>query len=211
MKYFKFYPSDFLVGTSFMTNEEVGIYIRMLIYQWDKGSIPANNLEKLFNCTPSDIILSKFKIIDGFLINDRLEVERVAADKKLKNLKASGKKGSQQRWKEKDLGESIKVENDMPYKFKINNEPIYVYPSEYLREFCGSYIDNLVMKSELPLDFKLKLLGDVLNALDSEYSYYDFNSVNHLRNAFKVLFKKQTDKPAKKETKLPINGSSVFD
>ena len=36
---FQFYAADFLVGTSDMTNEEVGIYIRLLCHQWAKGFV----------------------------------------------------------------------------------------------------------------------------------------------------------------------------
>lgn len=36
---FLFYYQDFLVGTEFMTNEEVGVYIRILCHMADKGSL----------------------------------------------------------------------------------------------------------------------------------------------------------------------------
>ena len=36
---FLFYTSDFLTGTMFMTNEQVGIYIRLLCSQHQHGGI----------------------------------------------------------------------------------------------------------------------------------------------------------------------------
>jgi hypothetical protein len=37
---FQFYANDFATGTADLSAEEVGIYIRLLCAQWDKGSIP---------------------------------------------------------------------------------------------------------------------------------------------------------------------------
>lgn len=79
---FQFYASDFMVGTMDMTAEETGGYIRLLCYQWDKGSIPNNNskLLTLTGCTSNALasILVKFKIgSDGLLRNARLEEVRV--------------------------------------------------------------------------------------------------------------------------------------
>ncbi len=37
---FQFYAGDFLTGTTLMTNEEVGLYIRLLCLQAENGSVP---------------------------------------------------------------------------------------------------------------------------------------------------------------------------
>lgn len=79
---FQFYASDFMVGTMDMTAEETGGYIRLLCYQWDKGSIPNDHsrLLTLTGCTSNALasILVKFKIgSDGLLRNVRLEEVRV--------------------------------------------------------------------------------------------------------------------------------------
>jgi uncharacterized protein YdaU (DUF1376 family) len=36
---FLFYPSDFLTGTMFMNNEQIGIYIRLLCSQHQHGGV----------------------------------------------------------------------------------------------------------------------------------------------------------------------------
>ena len=41
---FLFYYQDFLVGTSFMSNEVIGAYIKILCYQADKGSISKEHM-----------------------------------------------------------------------------------------------------------------------------------------------------------------------
>jgi uncharacterized protein YdaU (DUF1376 family) len=58
-----FYYQDFLVGTSFLTNEEVGAYIRVLCHMADKGSISKEHILKI--CSTHDIynaIIEKFQI-----------------------------------------------------------------------------------------------------------------------------------------------------
>lgn len=77
---FLFYYQDFLVGTEFMTVEEVGIYIRMLCHMADKGKLSKQhmiNICKTYDFTEN--LQSKFKIDeDGFYFNERLlaEVEK---------------------------------------------------------------------------------------------------------------------------------------
>lgn len=78
---FQLYSNDFLVGTMGMSDEEVGVYMKMLCLQWDRGSLPndAVSIKKLINSkrVPSEIVMSKFqKGDDGFRRNARLEKER---------------------------------------------------------------------------------------------------------------------------------------
>ena len=37
---FRLYASDFYMDTQTWSNEEVGVYLRLLLYQWINGSIP---------------------------------------------------------------------------------------------------------------------------------------------------------------------------
>lgn len=80
LPYFKFYPQDFVVGTTFMSPQEVGGYIRLLCIEWENGFIPNHTptLQRLTGCDGDAIetIIDKFSLIDGKLYNDRLEHER---------------------------------------------------------------------------------------------------------------------------------------
>ena len=80
LPYFKFYPQDFLVGTSFMTPAEVGGYIRLLCVSWEKGGIPRDNkiISRITGCDTEENlnILDKFVILDDLFINERLEEVR---------------------------------------------------------------------------------------------------------------------------------------
>lgn len=73
-----FYYQDFLVGTDFMTDEEVGIYIRILCHQADKGRLTKKHMLKICNNQKlPDVIAEKLKIDEnGNYYNERMESEK---------------------------------------------------------------------------------------------------------------------------------------
>lgn len=77
---FLFYHHDFLVGTHFMTNEEVGCYIRVLCYLADKSRLSYAQLNKICGTGElTDSIIGKLeKDTKGIFYNKRLleEVEK---------------------------------------------------------------------------------------------------------------------------------------
>ena len=76
---FQFYPADFLAGTCDLTTLEVGCYMRLLCFQWNRGSIPdqPDKLELIAGAKVSDDVMSKFPVgDDGQRRNERMESER---------------------------------------------------------------------------------------------------------------------------------------
>ena len=70
---FMFYPADFMLGTFFMTDEEVGQYIRLLCLQHQQGRLTE---QELLAISKSEKVKSKFKRdSDGKYFNNRLEDE----------------------------------------------------------------------------------------------------------------------------------------
>lgn len=94
---FQFYADDFLAGTSDMTTEEVGAYIRLLCHQWNKGGIP-NDPERIALMSggiAKPHAVAKFRLCeDGMLRNARLERER---DKQTKYREKQAVNGAK-RW-----------------------------------------------------------------------------------------------------------------
>jgi uncharacterized protein YdaU (DUF1376 family) len=89
--YFKFFPEDFLIGCAHFSPKEVGIYMRLLCYQWSKNGLPNDKLalSKMVGCRPSDLtnVLKKFIEVKrdlhdsaqksiSMLVNARLEQVR---------------------------------------------------------------------------------------------------------------------------------------
>ena len=72
---FLFYTSDFLTGTMFMSNEQIGKYIRMLCAQHQHGHLTDEHMINMCG-TLDPVILEKFKRDkDGLLYNKRLDFE----------------------------------------------------------------------------------------------------------------------------------------
>jgi uncharacterized protein YdaU (DUF1376 family) len=101
---FQFYADDFLAGTSDMSAEEVGGYIRLLCHQWTKGGIPndpdrAGRMATLLGSPSLGYVLAKFSLCeDGMLRNERLE--QVRAEQEAYKLKqaSAGRNGAEKRW-----------------------------------------------------------------------------------------------------------------
>ena len=82
---FPFYTQDFLVGTMYMTNEQVGIYIRLLCSQHQHGGL----IDKIAFETAvgkHDIVRSKFVETEDGFYNERLMNEMIKRQKKSSNL-----------------------------------------------------------------------------------------------------------------------------
>ena len=105
---FQFYAADFLVGTSSMTCAEVGIYIRLLCHQWDRGGLP-NDPEALaklamihsdgLDSTAIAPLMAKFQQCeDGLLRNERLAETRANLDAYFAKKREAGRKGAKNRW-----------------------------------------------------------------------------------------------------------------
>jgi uncharacterized protein YdaU (DUF1376 family) len=101
---FQFYADDFLAGTSDMSAEEVGGYIRLLCHQWTKGGIPndpdrAGRMATLLGSPSLGYVLAKFSLCDdGMLRNERLEQVRAEQEAYKLRQASSGRNGAQKRW-----------------------------------------------------------------------------------------------------------------
>jgi len=95
-----------------MSNTEVGCYIKLLCFCWDRGSIPndVNKIARLCNESKENMAQLWIAIEPCFkngntkrrLINPRLDKERKKQIEFKEERMASGKKGAEIRWKDKD-------------------------------------------------------------------------------------------------------------
>jgi uncharacterized protein YdaU (DUF1376 family) len=91
-----FYTSDFLTGTMFLSNEQIGKYIRLLCAQHQKGRLEEKDMLNV--CLTYDKhVFSKFIVDeDGFYYNKRMEEEAL----KRKNYSDSRRKNREGKTKE---------------------------------------------------------------------------------------------------------------
>lgn len=90
---FLFYYTAFADGTKYMTDEEIGVYMRLLCEQADKFSITAKIFDRIVGDrqTLKDAVLEKFVLDeDGNYFNERLRTEQIKRKKytttRLKNF-----------------------------------------------------------------------------------------------------------------------------
>jgi uncharacterized phage protein (TIGR02220 family) len=188
LPYFKFYPTDFLLGIAYMTNAEIGAYIKLLCYQWNKGYLPNDMtiLEKLSGGM-TDNVLDKFIKTDKGWINERLEKERMAyLDKCEKNSKSINC-----RWSKHDTN-VIRTYNE-----RTTN----VIPSQK-SEVRSQNIEDRKQKSE-DNNKILEIVNYLNNVLKTNYKY-NSKETQSLINArfkegftvddFKIVIDKQNEK-----------------
>ena len=138
---FLFYPSDFLTGTMFMTNEHIGIYIRLLCSQHQHGGIIDKDS---FNALVGSFNLIKNKFIEtetGFY-NERLTIEMDKRNKKSNNMSETAKEV----WKIRKI-QKLNKSKENEYKSNTNvkeNDTIVIQTVNVNRDINidSSIIDN---------------------------------------------------------------------
>lgn len=99
---FQFYADDFMAGTSDMTNEEVGLYIRLLCIQWSRGHVTQEVIARYGRAIaqPSlEYVIAKFvKDENGLYKNKRMEIVRAKMEAFRINRSESGRRGAKARW-----------------------------------------------------------------------------------------------------------------
>ena len=120
---FQLYASDFDMDTASWDNEEVGIYFRLLMYQWVNGGIPSDTkrLAKIVRTSHKKFQKSweiiKFKFTEkntNSLINKRMEKTRDGQKAYRENQKNHGLRGVKIK-KEKGIYPFKKTRVPLPY------------------------------------------------------------------------------------------------
>lgn len=140
--YFPFYPYDFLTDDKVigLSNEQVGIYIKMLCHQWIHGPLSSDKVVICRLCGVTDleksgilqVIETCFAITeDGKLFNHRLELIRDELEGRLERLSMGGTKGMENRWGKKPVkGDKVVITSDNiklnKIKLEIHNQVVEV-------------------------------------------------------------------------------------
>lgn len=74
------FPQDFLTGTAFMTNEEVGKYIRLLMYLYEVGPMNTKQIEQVTGELNENVLSKLEKDKNGFYDHHRIRTAREKGD-----------------------------------------------------------------------------------------------------------------------------------
>jgi uncharacterized protein YdaU (DUF1376 family) len=109
---FLFYPQDFLTGTMFMNNEQVGIYIRLLCAQHQHGGIiDRTSFNSIIG--ENEIVKSKFIETEDGYFNNRLMEEMEKRNAKSCNMSANAHKRWDLHKQKKSKSNAIALRKDM--------------------------------------------------------------------------------------------------
>ena len=139
---FLFYTSDFITGTLFMNNEEVGAYIRVLCMQHQKGHLTEKEIKNI--CKKNKIFLSVISHFKqdkkGLFYNKRLDREKEKREKYSESRANNRKKST------KDIKNiSSTYENiSNSYERHMENEN----EDENINNNINNNIHSMVSKSE---------------------------------------------------------------
>ncbi|WP_158538694.1 DUF1376 domain-containing protein [Chitinophaga skermanii] len=143
------YYNDFRGATLDWTDEEVGAYIRLLIYQWDAGFIP-NDKKRLERICSSftqtwPLLSTKFSDNDGKLQNQRLEIIRDTREKHKQKQSDNVKK----RWSKKEPNVIPETYQMFTKEIPLENENENENENEKVFEIESKRGDKLTAKSEI--------------------------------------------------------------
>lgn len=125
---FRFYPSDFMMGTMGFSAEERGAYMTLLCVQWDRGGLPddVEQCARLAGIPPErlGLIWVKFGLCDdGMRRNRRLELEREKQVAFRARQSENGKNGGRGRKKNPNETQTKPTVNPSLFQTKANGKP----------------------------------------------------------------------------------------
>jgi len=209
LKAWYLFTEDFIAGTQHLTNEQIGIYIRLLCWNWNKrcSGLPSNNMTiyRIANCITDDekqscniIIKEFFVLINDHYQNERQLQEYLYITKRIDASKVNGKLG----------GRPKKPSNNPPTPTPTNTKT-KISNTSYFNKFWDK-IPNKVSKGIAEKNF-LKIEQEWLEQpekLANMYKNY-YNSIEDKQFAKQPAFwlsaKKYLDEQPKKQDNSPAD------
>ena len=206
LKAWYLFTEDFVAGTQHLTNEEIGIYIRLLCYNWNKrcSGVPCDNMiyYRIASCFTESEKASCHKILEQFFIqvgehfqNERQLQEYLYINKRIEASKVNGKLGG----RPKKPSQNPPTPTTTPTITKTKNN----YSSHFLKFW--EKVSNKVSKGIAEKNY-MKLEEEWLEKPDTLANMYNdyYNSVEDKQfvkqPAFWLSAKKYLDENPKKKS-----------
>ena len=153
---FQLYSNDFLVDTMAWSAFEVGIYIRLLLYQWTNESIPEDpeRLARIAGVDLGNFKKAWLRVVGGKfvkapqnddlgcgggLINLRLEKTRKEQEEVKEKAIESGRLGAEKRWKDHIKKDSNPIGNPIN---NPNSENMALQSSSSIKEYIPPVLEE---------------------------------------------------------------------
>lgn len=215
---FQFYAQDFLTGVMYLTNEEIGLYIKMICKQWTDGKIPKKRLGLFLGYewdNLSDELKEKFTDFGDYVINERLEQEREKKESFLRKQANNGSKGGRPKknkpkqnpnetqsitqtiTQKKPLEDEDEIEEEIEVDNKKEKEIEYPFKTQ---NFKNKWLDwvaykksefNFKFKSQQSMQSSLTQLGNLSANENEAIAIIEQSMANGWKGFFKL--KQQTN------------------
>ena len=139
LKAWYLFTEDFVAGTQNLTNEEVGVYIRLLCFNWNKRckGLPSHNMElyRIANCFTDEekqacnkIIKEFFVYVNGHYQNERQLQEYLYISRRMEASKENGRLGGRPKKPRENLDETPHTPTPppTPRSTKVRYEPLFL-------------------------------------------------------------------------------------
>jgi len=139
LKAWYLFTEDFIAGTQHLTNEQIGIYIRLLCWNWNKRccGLPSDNMTiyRIANCITDDekqscnIIVKEFFVyVNDHYQNERQLQEYLYISRRMEASKENGKLGGRPKKPRENLEETphTPTSTPRPRETKVRYEPLFI-------------------------------------------------------------------------------------
>lgn len=207
---YQYYAADFDEDTASWDVNEVGIYQRLLNYEWingwDQEGLPNDRkrLARIARCSYKKF-LKGWTIIEkkfsqngkGFLVNRRMEEGREKLLKYIESQRESGKRGAEKRWKQDGdpIAEPISDPNDEPYGQKMA-----LPSSSSLKKEKDMQIPSATPALLFPLKDGTEYPLELAKISEYEKTYYNIDVMFELKKCLQW----DIDRPKERKTKTGI-------
>lgn len=181
-----FYTSDFMTGTIFMSNEEVGAYIRLLCMQHQKGHLNEKEMVKICNTYEIlDSVMTHFKKDeDGLFYNERMDFEKERREK-YKESRAKNRSNPNKDMKHISNTYEKHMENII-INILNNNKNI---SKEYILEYYSNNINNNISSFEYQkLEYYIELFKNDLRIIIYAIEYCKLYKALNINYLSKILY-----------------------
>jgi len=212
---FLFYSSDFLTGTMFLTDEQIGKFIKLLCIQHQKGRLREKDMLKICKTYDEDVFEMFKQDEENLFYNDRLEVE-VNKRKAYSESRRNNRKKKTAPLKNTSLTYVKHMENENENENENKKEDTnIVYPFETI-EFKDSWriwkqykIDiKKPYKSKLSEQGALKRLSKMATSSDDAIDIIEFSIAQTYQGLYKE--NKTTNNGRKNNTNSQSKYSTDF-
>jgi len=130
---FLFYPNDFDAATKFFSDEQTGIYLRLLIAQFQHGRLSEKQVLFISKRYDEDIMAKFSKDESGMYFNERLEHE-ISRRKSFSESRKNNRLGAKKDVKKKNISKSLVLDMETETETEIKSKNVLLPYGEKFAE-----------------------------------------------------------------------------